>query len=118
MEPIVIDPQSSSLVSIKKKKKNDPLEKRQSLKMNPINIDKNNIKKIENEAIHFYWKNLSYKTAKNKILVNNLSGHLQSGYLTAILGPSGSGKTTLFECLAKRRIKGVTGQTWVSSSIR
>ena len=50
MEPIVIDPQLSSLVSIKKKKKNDPLEKRQSLKMNPINIDKNNIKKIENDA--------------------------------------------------------------------
>ncbi|XP_075681358.1 ATP-binding cassette sub-family G member 1-like [Dermatophagoides pteronyssinus] len=85
--------------------------------MNQMNIDKIENKKIDNEAIHFYWKNLSYKTVKNKILVNNLSGHLQSGYLTAILGPSGSGKTTLFECLAKRRIKGMTGQTWVSSSI-
>lgn len=70
-----------------------------------------------NGSIHFYWKNLSYKTPKNKVLVNNLNGHLQSGCLTAILGPSGSGKTTLFECLAKRRIQGVSGKFWVSSSI-
>lgn len=75
-------------------------------------------KEDEIRSIHFYWKNLSYETGKNKILINNLSGHLQSGCLTAILGPSGSGKTTLFECLAKRKIKGVSGHSWVSSSIR
>ncbi|UXI15800.1 apoptosis inhibitor [Sarcoptes scabiei] len=68
-------------------------------------------------SISFFWKNLTYKTVENKILIDNLSGHLQSGLLTAILGPSGSGKTTLFECLAKRRVKNVIGETWVSSPI-
>lgn len=68
--------------------------------------------------IHLYWKNLSYQTSKGKVLVNNMNGHLQSGRLTVVLGPSGSGKTTMFECLAKRRIAGVSGQIWVSSPSR
>lgn len=72
----------------------------------------------KHDSIHLYWKNLTYKASKNKVLINNLNGHLQSGYLTAVLGPSGSGKTTLFECLAKRKITGVSGQIWVSSSTR
>ncbi|KAH9406641.1 ATP-binding cassette sub- G member 1 [Tyrophagus putrescentiae] len=67
-------------------------------------------------ALHLYWKNLNCQTPAKKVLVNNLNGHLQSGRLTAVLGPSGSGKTTLFECLAKRKVSGVTGQFWASSS--
>ena len=46
----------------------------------------------EQGHIHLYWKNLTCKAAKNKVLVNNLNGHLQSGCLTAVLGPSGAGK--------------------------
>ena len=72
----------------------------------------------QNSSIHLYWKNLTSKAEKNKILVNNLSGHLRSGHLTAVLGPSGSGKTTLFRCLAKRKTKNVNGDFWVSSPSR
>ena len=74
--------------------------------------------RCQNGDLHLYWKDLCCRASKNKLLINNLNGHLQSGSITAVLGPSGSGKTTLFECLAKRKISGVTGQFWASSSTR
>ena len=84
----------------------------------PFNMSAIERKETEDSSIQLYWKNLSYQTPKNKVLINNLSGNLQSGFLTAVLGPSGSGKTTFFECLAKRKVKGSSGQIWVSSLSR
>ena len=87
-----------------------------SAKNSPLSTQKNGIELV--------WRNLSFqvnkssciplKKTKSRTLINNLNGCVQSGQLTAIIGPSGSGKTTLIECLAGRRIKGVTGEIMVN----
>lgn len=40
------------------------------------------------------------KNLKIKPTLNNISGTIQSGQMTAIIGPSGAGKTTFLNCLA------------------
>ncbi|CAG2164602.1 unnamed protein product [Oppiella nova] len=79
------------------------------------------------DRLKLYWNGLTYKTSDNKKLIsrnktnvktiiNDLNGEITSGQLTGILGPSGSGKTTLIECLAGRRVAGLSGRVWVKSS--
>ncbi|XP_042144664.1 ATP-binding cassette sub-family G member 1 [Ixodes scapularis] len=64
------------------------------------------------------WKNLSYSVptskGKKKNLLNDLSGNLRSGELTAILGPSGAGKTTLLNILSGFQTRGCQGQLFVN----
>ncbi|CAG2171083.1 unnamed protein product [Oppiella nova] len=82
---------------------------------------------ITDDRLKLYWNGLTYKTSDNKKLIsrnktnvktiiNDLNGEITSGELTGILGPSGSGKTTLIECLAGRRVAGLSGRVWVKSS--
>ncbi|KAG2020925.1 multidrug resistance protein 1 [Coprinopsis cinerea AmutBmut pab1-1] len=68
------------------------------------------------------WSNLSYcvpastgifKRKKqtedgDKFIIDNISGHVPSGQMMAILGPSGAGKTTLIEILAGKSKIGIT----------
>lgn len=49
-----------------------------------------------------------------KQILNDLSGSLKSGQLTAVLGPSGAGKSTLIDCLLGKKTNGLSGQTRVS----
>lgn len=69
----------------------------------PLNHKQDNFKII--------WKNISYQVnnpviesyrlkMKTKQILNNLSGQLSSGQVTAIMGPSGAGKSTFLEILA------------------
>lgn len=44
-------------------------------------------------------KNVSYAYEKGKVVLQNVSGSLETGKMYAILGPSGSGKTTLLSLL-------------------
>lgn len=53
-----------------------------------------------------------------KIILNNVSGSISSGQLTAIMGPSGSGKTSLLNCLFQNQTKGVTGSILVDGDNR
>ena len=55
------------------------------------------------------WNNLSYNLkVKNlkKVILNNVSGHANSGTVTAIMGSSGGGKTSLLNALAGRLARG------------
>jgi ABC-type multidrug transport system ATPase subunit len=76
------------------------------------------IESIFQNKLKLIWNDLSFKTNKNKFIINKLNGEIVSGRLTAILGPSGSGKTTLIECIANRRKKGVSGNVCVKHTNR
>ncbi|KAJ7707403.1 P-loop containing nucleoside triphosphate hydrolase protein [Mycena rosella] len=66
----------------------------------------------------FSWQNLNYvvpvKEGKRKLL-DNISGYVLPGKLTALMGESGAGKTTLLNTLAERTTTGVvTGDIFVN----
>ncbi|XP_050035420.1 ATP-binding cassette sub-family G member 1-like isoform X1 [Dermacentor andersoni] len=73
------------------------------------------------ESIDVAWKNLTYKvkcgrTSRN--LVQNMSGEVRSGTLTAVMGPSGAGKTTLLNLLTGFYDKGYTGEIHINGYVR
>lgn len=94
--------------------------------------------KINREHFEIRWNNLNYQveqkwyrqklaslTSKNNgnpqvkskaNILNNLSGSVKSGQVTAILGPSGAGKTSLLGCLLGKNKSGVSGSVEVISN--
>lgn len=61
------------------------------------------------------WKNITYQVSKSEregckrtkkriTILDNLSGYLQPGTVTAILGPSGAGKSSLLDLISGRTI--------------
>jgi ATP-binding cassette subfamily G (WHITE) protein 2 (PDR) len=66
----------------------------------------------------FTWKNVTYNIpVKNgtRMLLDNITGWVKPGELTALMGVSGAGKTTLLDCLALRVSIGVvTGDMFVN----
>lgn len=83
-------PENSSLQEKKKKKKNKEGE--------------------EVQGSYYTWKNATY-TVNQQRLLNNITGYVKPGRLTALMGPSGAGKTTLLDTLSQRkRIGTVDGE--------
>ena len=58
------------------------------------------------------FKDINYSVRANgKVILNNVTGYIMHGKMTALMGSSGSGKTSLMECLSLRRRSGiVTGE--------
>ncbi|ESZ91198.1 ABC-transporter [Sclerotinia borealis F-4128] len=78
----------------------------------------NNVQALVPQTDVFTWKNVCYDIKiKNepRRLLDNVSGWVKPGTLTALMGVSGAGKTTLLDVLAQRVSMGViTGDMLVS----
>ena len=69
------------------------------------------------QAAYLVWRNLSYEVSvteqghkTTKQLLVDVSGHVRTGTLLALMGASGAGKTTLLDVLARRKTAGtITG---------
>lgn len=81
-------------------------------------------KKIENRhPIDIKFRNIYlYVTEKGgheKIVVNDVTGHLRSGKLAVIMGESGAGKTSLLESIGGRAFHGrVEGEIYVNGILK
>lgn len=64
----------------------------------------------------FSWKRLRYEVAHGtRRLLDDVSGYVAPGKLTALIGESGAGTTTLLNVLAQRQSTGVvTGDRFVN----
>ncbi|KAF2710378.1 ABC transporter protein [Pleomassaria siparia CBS 279.74] len=59
----------------------------------------------------FHWRNVSYEVKVDKknsrVLLDDITGWVQPGTLTALMGATGAGKTTLLDVLADRKSVGI-----------
>jgi len=80
------------------------------------------VKILARQTDVFSWKDVSYDIpvkGGTKRLLDNVSGWVKPGTLTALMGVSGAGKTTLLDVLADRVTMGViTGDMFVSGKAR
>ncbi|KAM0600644.1 hypothetical protein ACHAPN_000436 [Verticillium nonalfalfae] len=77
-----------------------------------------NVGSIEPQKDIFTWRDVSYDIeikGQGRRLLNEVSGWVKPGTLTALMGVSGAGKTTLLDVLAQRTTMGViTGDMFVN----
>lgn len=71
-------------------------------------------------AEDFSWKHISYTVPTKdgpKQLLNDVSGFVRAGQLTALMGSSGAGKTTLIDAITQRKTIGkLSGQIYVGKT--
>lgn len=69
------------------------------------------------ERIGPWWKGAIFRKVIHKQVLKEISIHLKSGQITAILGNSGSGKTSLLDIITHRSSGKVTGQIYYNNDI-
>ncbi|KAH7951098.1 hypothetical protein HPB52_004729 [Rhipicephalus sanguineus] len=72
----------------------------------------------DNLALDLETKATTLNGTPSKILVENMSGEVRSGTLTAVMGPSGAGKTTLLNLLTGFYDKGYAGEVHMNGYVR
>ncbi|KAH7944950.1 hypothetical protein HPB49_002649 [Dermacentor silvarum] len=86
-----------------------------------------NVSRLGNELSSNYYDNLAldrqiktttFDGPPSRNLVQNMSGEVRSGTLTAVMGPSGAGKTTLLNLLTGFYDKGYTGEVHINGYVR
>lgn len=119
------------LLDAQKAMEKDDAESADNSSMHPIqsNMDEEQARK-QNEKVRklarqtdiFSWKDVKYTVpvkGGSRLLLDNVSGWVKPGTLTALMGASGAGKTTLLNVLAERVDMGViTGDMLVSGKAR
>ncbi|KAJ3257024.1 hypothetical protein HK103_005008 [Boothiomyces macroporosus] len=63
--------------------------------------------------MHFKFKNLGYDLPDGRRLLQNVSGKIEGGKMTAIMGPSGAGKSTFMNLLCGKLSKSF-GNLWIN----
>ncbi|KFA77102.1 hypothetical protein S40288_09502 [Stachybotrys chartarum IBT 40288] len=83
--------------------------------------EEDKVKAMETQMDIFTWRDVVYDVpvkGGTRRLLNNVSGWVKPGTLTALMGVSGAGKTTLLDALAQRTTTGVlTGDMFINGKL-
>ncbi|EPQ25677.1 uncharacterized protein PFL1_06749 [Pseudozyma flocculosa PF-1] len=74
------------------------------------------VAKIASAGQPFTFQNVSYSVqvvGKDRKLLDNVSGYVQPGKLSALMGASGAGKTTLLDTISQRKTSGTVEGTFL-----
>lgn len=74
-----------------------------------------NVSYVVKERVGPWWKGACLRRIKHKIVLRDVSMHMKTGQITAILGGSGSGKTSLLDCIANRARGTVSGKVYYNN---
>ncbi|XP_023026989.1 ATP-binding cassette sub-family G member 1 [Leptinotarsa decemlineata] len=92
------------------------------VKVQIVSTPKKNLTHLpKRPKVDLAFSNLKYVVKQGKtekVILRNVSGHIRSGELCAIMGPSGAGKSTLLNILTGYKTEGMSGQILMNDADR